>query len=102
MRRTGLEQTLVQGLSGNPGQHIMAEIVAAYVRLAFFKLGFYYYCKYLAGIGAVNAAGAGKAVASFLPSNDYVLVVVGKAADIKPLLAQFKTWEEKKITDPDL
>jgi predicted Zn-dependent peptidase len=74
---------------------------AAYVRLAFFKLGFDYYGKYLAGIGAVSAAGAGKAAASFLPANDYVLVVVGKAADIKPQLAKFGTWEEKKITDPD-
>jgi len=26
---------------------------------------------------------------------------VGKAADIKPLLAKFVTWEEKKITNPD-
>jgi len=26
---------------------------------------------------------------------------VGRAADIKPLLAKFGTWEEKKITDPD-
>jgi len=26
---------------------------------------------------------------------------VGKAADIKPPLAKFRTWEEKKITDPD-
>jgi len=26
---------------------------------------------------------------------------VGKAADIKPLLAKFGTWEENKITDPD-
>jgi hypothetical protein len=26
---------------------------------------------------------------------------VGKAADIKSLLARFGTWEEKKITDPD-
>jgi len=25
---------------------------------------------------------------------------VSKAADIKPLLAKFGTWEEKKITDP--
>jgi len=29
-----------------------------------------------------------------------VAAVVGKAADIKPLLAKFGTWEEKKITDP--
>jgi len=74
---------------------------AAYVRLAFFNLGFDYYSRYLAGIEAVNAAGAGKAAASFLPANDYVLVVVGRAADIKPLLAKFGTWEEKKITNPD-
>jgi predicted Zn-dependent peptidase len=78
-----------------------ADKAAAYVRLAFYKLGFDYYGKYLAGIGAVSAAGAGKAAASFLPANDYVLVVVGKAADIRPLLAKFGTWEEKKITDPD-
>jgi hypothetical protein len=30
-----------------------------------------------------------------------VAAVVGKAADIKPPLAKFRTWEEKKITDPD-
>ena len=30
-----------------------------------------------------------------------VAAVVGKAADIKPLLAKFGTREEKKITDPD-
>jgi hypothetical protein len=39
--------------------------------------------------------------AAFLPVNDYVLVVVGKAADIKPQLAKFGSWEEKKITHPD-
>ena len=31
-----------------------------------------------------------------------VAAVVGKAADIKPPLAKFRTWEEKKITDPVL
>jgi hypothetical protein len=40
--------------------------------------------------------------AALLPVNDYVLVVVDKAADIKLLLAKFGTREEKKITDPDL
>jgi hypothetical protein len=30
-----------------------------------------------------------------------VAAVVGRATDIKPLLAKFGTWEEKKITDPD-
>ena len=28
-------------------------------------------------------------------------VVVGKAAEIRPLLAKYGTWQEKKITDPD-
>ncbi len=74
---------------------------SAYARLAFYGLGFDYYDGYLAGIGAAEAAAVNKAAARFLPVDDHVLVVVGKAADIKPQLAKFGTWEEKKITDPD-
>jgi zinc protease len=77
-----------------------ASKAAAYARLAFYKLGFDYYEKYLAGIGAADIAAVNKAAAKFLPVDDCVLVVVGKAADVKPLLAKFGTWEEKKITDP--
>jgi predicted Zn-dependent peptidase len=73
----------------------------AYVRLAFYKLGFDYYDKYLAEIGSVSAETAKAAAAALLPGNDYVLVVVGKAADIRPLLQKYGAWEEKKITDPD-
>jgi predicted Zn-dependent peptidase len=73
----------------------------AYVRLAFYKLGFDYYDKYLAEIGRVSAETAKAAAAALLPGNDYVLVVVGKAADIRPLLQKYGAWEEKKITDPD-
>ena len=71
------------------------------MRLAFYKLGFDHYDKYLAGVGAADVAAVNRAAAKFLPVDDYVLVVVGKAADIKPQLAKFGTWEEKKITDPD-
>jgi zinc protease len=73
---------------------------SAYVRLAFYKLGFDYYDKYLAAIGKVTAAETDAAAAALLPQNDYVLVVVGKAAEIKPLLAKFGAWQEMKITDP--
>jgi zinc protease len=77
-----------------------ASKAAAYARLAFYNLGFDYYDKYLAGIAASTAASVNKTAAKFLPDADYVLVVVGKAADIKPLLAKYGTWQEKKITDP--
>ena len=77
-----------------------ASKAAAYARLAYYKLGFDYYEKYLIGIGAADVAAVNKAAAKFLPLDSYVLIVVGKAADVKPLLAKFGTWEEKKITDP--
>jgi predicted Zn-dependent peptidase len=72
----------------------------AYVRLAFFNLGFDYYDKYLAGVQAATQASAKDAAVKLLPEKDYVLVVVGKAAEIKAQLAKFGTWTEKKITDP--
>jgi predicted Zn-dependent peptidase len=72
---------------------------SAYVRLAFYKLGFDYYDTYMAAIGKVTVAQA-KAAAALLPRNDFVLVVVGKAAEIRPLLAKFGTWREKRISDP--
>ena len=34
------------------------------------------------------------------PNGSSVLVVVGKAADIKPQLAKFGTWKERKISEP--
>jgi zinc protease len=73
----------------------------AYVRLAFYGLGFDYYDRYLAAIGKVSAEAAKAAASTLLPRNDFVLVVVGKAADIRPLLKKYGTWQEKKITDPD-
>ena len=73
----------------------------AYVRLAFYKLGFDYYDKYLATVAKVSVAEAKAAAAALLPKDDFVLVVVGKAADIRPQLRKYGTWQEKKISDPD-
>ncbi len=73
----------------------------AYVRLAFYDLGFDYYDHYLREIGGIKKAEVDEAAAGILPSKDYVLVVVGKADDIRGQLKKFGTWQEKKITDPD-
>ena len=72
----------------------------AYVRLAFYKRGFDEYDKYLDEIGRLQPAALKAAAERLLPLNDYVLVVVGKAADIRPLLAKYGAWQEKKISDP--
>ncbi len=72
----------------------------AYVRLAFYKLGFGYYDTYLAEIGRVTPAAVNKAAASLMPRKDFVMVVVGKASEIGPLLKKYGTWREKKITAP--
>ncbi len=77
-----------------------ASKAGAYARLAFFNLGFDYYDRYLAGVEKADPAAVKAAAARLLPSDGYVLVVVGKSAEIKAQLAKFGTWTEKKITDP--
>jgi zinc protease len=72
----------------------------AYVRLAFYNLGFDYYDKYLANIQGVSQAAAKDAAAKLIPEPDFVLVVVGKAEEIRKQLEKYGTWTEKKITDP--
>ena len=78
-----------------------ASKAAAYVRLTFYNLGFEYYDRYLANISSSTAQQAKDAAVKLIPETDFVLVVVGKAADIKKQLEKFGTWTEKKITDPD-
>jgi zinc protease len=72
----------------------------AYVRLAFNNLGFDYYDKYLAGIQAATQASAKEAAVKLIPTENYVLVVVGKADEIREQLKKYGTWTEKKISDP--
>jgi predicted Zn-dependent peptidase len=77
-----------------------ASKAGAYVRLAFYKLGFDQYDKYLDDVGKITPAAVKAAAVTLLPQDDFVLVVVGKAEEIRPLLKKFGTWQEKKITDP--
>jgi predicted Zn-dependent peptidase len=78
-----------------------ASKAAAYVRLAFYKLGFDNYDKYLDEVKGLAPDGVKAAAARLLPQDDFVLVVVGKADEIRPLLKKFGAWQEKRITDPD-
>ncbi len=77
-----------------------ASKATAYLRLVFYNLGFDYYDKYLANIRGVSQAGAKDAATRLIPDTDFVLVVVGKSADIKKQLEKYGTWTERKITDP--
>jgi len=72
----------------------------AYVQLAYFNLGFDYHDRYLAGVKATSPEAAKAAAARLIPADDYVLVVVGKADEIRDQLKKFGTWTEKKISDP--
>jgi len=78
-----------------------ASKAGAYVRLAFYKRSFDEYDRYLAEIVKLTPADLQAAAATVLPRRDFVLVVVGKASEIRPLLAKYGAWQEKKITDPD-
>jgi zinc protease len=77
-----------------------ASKAGAYAHLAFFGLGFDYYDRYLAGIQGTDPKAAQAAAIKLLPSDGYVLVIVGKSAEIKAQLDKFGTWTVKKITDP--
>jgi predicted Zn-dependent peptidase len=77
-----------------------ASKAGAYVRLAFYNLGFDYYDRYLEEVGSMKPEALKRTAAAFLPRSDFVLVVVGKAAEIRPLLKKYGAWQEKKITDP--
>jgi predicted Zn-dependent peptidase len=83
-----------------PSLETNASKAGAYVRLAFYRLGFDYYDKYLAAVSKVAPDEAKKAADELLPRADFVLVVVGKAADIRSQLAKYGTWKERKISEP--
>jgi predicted Zn-dependent peptidase len=72
----------------------------AYVELSFYNLGFDYYNKVLSAIEKVTKTQADEAAKNFLPLDNYILVLVGKLEQIKPLIGKFGTFIERKIADP--
>ncbi len=77
-----------------------ASKASAYLRLAFYGLGFDYYDRYLARVEKIVAKEIKEAATRLLPENDFVLVVVGKASEVRPFLKKIGPFQEKKITDP--
>lgn len=72
----------------------------AYLRLAFYGLGFDYYDRYLARIEKITPREVNEAALRLLPEKNFVLVVVGRAEEIREVLKKLGPLEEKKITDP--
>lgn len=72
----------------------------AYVRLAFYGLGFDYYDRYLARIDKITLEEVKQAAVRLLPEENFVLVVVGRAEQVREALRQIGPIQEKKITDP--
>jgi len=72
----------------------------AYLRLAFYGLGFDYYDRYLARIAKINLREVNEAALRLLPEENFVLVVVGRAEEVRKTLKKLGPLQEKKITDP--
>ncbi len=73
----------------------------AYTNLSFNGRGFDYYSRYLEAVQKTDREAANRLARELLPENNFVLVVVGNAAEIRTQLAKFGTFQEKKISDPD-
>ncbi len=68
--------------------------------LTFYNLGFDYYSKFLGGVESATDAAVNEAAKKLLPLDEYVLVVIGKADEIRPALKKYGKIIEKKVTDP--
>lgn len=74
-------------------------IAASLVQLMAQGKSFSWPDEYLRGVSSSTPETVQAAAKRLLPAQDYVLVVVGKAAEIEPLLAKYGEWKVKKITD---
>lgn len=72
----------------------------AYSELAFYGLGFDFYDRLQAQIQGVDPSAVRTAAQRLLPDQNYVLVVVGNAAEIRPQLEKFGVPVEKRLADP--
>ncbi|HPI73569.1 MAG TPA: pitrilysin family protein [bacterium] len=71
----------------------------AYTDLAFYGLPFDYYAGLLSRVGSSDREAVHAQARRLMPQEDYVLVVVGKAEEIREQLAPFADWKFRSITD---
>ena len=76
-----------------------ADKAAAYAELAFYGAGFDYHARLLRQVRAVAPADLHETAQQLLPQDDYVLVVVGEAAAVRPQLEKLGTVQVKKLSD---
>jgi zinc protease len=84
-----------------PSLESLSSKTRAYSDLFFYKLGFQYYDSLLAKVAQASAAAVNQMAGILFPQENYVLVVVGKADDIRRQLAPFGQFQERKISSGD-
>ncbi len=84
-----------------PSLESLGSKTRAYSDLFFYGLKFSYYDDLMARVAAATAAQVNQVAKALLPEKDYILVVVGKADDIRQQLAPFGPFQEKKISPGD-
>ncbi len=71
----------------------------AFTDLVFYGLPFDYYAGYLARVAASATASVNRQAGRLMPRDRYVLVVVGKADEIRKQLEPYGTWQIRSITE---
>lgn len=84
-----------------PSMESLSSKTRAYSDLFFYGLKFTYYDDLMAKVAVAPASEINQAARTLLPEQNYVLVVVGKADDIRQQLAPFGPFKEKKIIAGD-
>ena len=84
-----------------PSLESLSSKTRAYADLFFYKLGFDYYDGLMAEVARASAADVNRIAGRILPEKNYVLVVVGRADDIRKQLQPFGPFQEKKIVAGD-
>ncbi len=80
-----------------PSLESLSSRTRAYSDLFFYGKGFDYYDGLLAGVAKAAVPDVNRVAAALLPAEDYVLVVVGRADDIRRQLEPFGPFTERAI-----
>lgn len=84
-----------------PSLESLASKSRAYTELSFYQLGFSYYDRLLEKVARSDSDTINRIARTLLPGENYILVVIGKADDIRQQLAPFGQFQEKKISARD-
>ncbi len=83
-----------------PSLESQAARAAAYTDLHFYGLGADYYTRFLSSIAAAEPGRVKAITQKLMPADAMLLVVVGKAAEIRDQLEKFASFEVRSIAEP--